>query len=415
MIRHTGLRRAIGVLATSGILTTAMAAVAAAPAAAATLTCGTTITHNLTLHRNLNCRTLTTSGTAITIGAANLTVNLNGHTITGPGVGVDAYGISDIGYNGLTIAGGTVTGFYQGVYVSGGATTPLTGIVVKHLTITAGQPAFNAEGYAIIGRYLRRASIHNLTISDCYYGIDLYGNTGSTISRIHVVSPEYGLEDQYGIGNTWAHDTVTGAIGDAFYIYLTARTAVRDNHLSGSGAVGVYDYEATGLSITGNTFGPMYDAIGDYYSTGTTAAHNKGTGDGWGIYSYLATGATYHTNTFNGGAFGIETDYPTNETLSANVTNRNSDAGVFVYTASTTSSYTAKLIHNTANGNRFGLYSQIPTTGYGNHAAHNKVLNCHNVACVKAAIRRATLLGAPVHLVPRAPRRPASGPPARRR
>jgi hypothetical protein len=405
MTKSLGLRRAIGVLATSGILAAAMAAVAAGPAAAATLTCGTTITANLTLHHNLNCSTFTTDP-AITIGAANLTVNLNGHTITGPGIGTGTSGIYDKGYNGLTITGGTITNFYEDVYVTGSATTSLTGLVVEHLSIPSRAPSYGSDNYGVYGDYLSGASIHNLTISDAYDAIELDNSHNNIVSHNRIVSPEYGLYEYRGAHNTWAHDSVTGVTDEGFYTDYATGTVFKYNHMSGTAGYGVLNYGSTGLSITGNTFGPMYDAIYDDESTGTTVAHNKGSGDTWGIYSYDMTSATYHANTFNRGVFGIETDYPYSETLSANMTNRNSDVGTYVYT-DFESGYTATLIHNTANGNRFGLYSQMTTNGSGNHAAHNRVLNCHDVACVKAALRRAALLGAPVHLVPRAPRPPA--------
>jgi hypothetical protein len=413
MTKSLGLRRAVGVLATSGILATAMAAVAAGPAAAAALTCGTTITTSVTLHHNLRCSTLAPGNAAITIGAANLTVNLNGHTITGPGVGSATYGIYDIGYNGLTITGGTIARFYIGVSAEGAQGNDLTGLVVDHLSLPIRVPSFGGD-YGVYGEYLSGARIHNLTISNAYTAIELTHSQHSNVSRNRIVSPEYGLYDYVGTANTWAHNIVTGVTYEGFEDEDTTGTVFKYNYVSGLAGDGVVDASSTGPNITRNRFGPMYSAIYDYGSIGSTVTDNKGSGDPWGIYSYDATSATYHANTFNRGVFGIEAEYPSSVTLSANVTNRNSYVGAYVYT-DFEPGYTATLIHNTANGNHFGLYSQMATKGYGNHAAHNKIVNCYNVACVKAALRRAAMLGAPVHLVPRAPRPPAPGPLARRR
>lgn len=44
---------------------------------------------------------------------------------------------------------------------------------------------------------------------------------------------------------------------------------------------------------------------------------------------------------------------------------------------------TATLGGNAANDNQFGLDSQIHAKGTGNHAAGNKVVNCHYVKCVE--------------------------------
>ena len=78
-----------------------------AASAAQPLTCGQTITHDTTLHADLGpC-----PGDGLVIGADNVTLDLNGHSVTGPGW--DQYvGIKDdLGHHGTVIENGEVHGF----------------------------------------------------------------------------------------------------------------------------------------------------------------------------------------------------------------------------------------------------------------------------------------------------------------
>ncbi len=111
---------------------------------------------------------------------------------------------------------------------------------------------------------------------------------------------------------------------------------------------------------------------------------NKGTSDAYGVYAAGTTNVTYTGNKFDNGQYGIETDYPTNELLTGNTTSDNSENGIYVYTdneGTNGGEYSAALNDNTANDNRFGLYSQLVTSGSGNHATGNKVVNCYQVSC----------------------------------
>jgi parallel beta-helix repeat protein len=82
------------------------------PALASSLSCGAAITTNTTLHADLtNC-----AGDGLVIGADNITLNLNGHTIAGdatPGTDPDRpdRGIRLEGHHGVTIERGTVQDF----------------------------------------------------------------------------------------------------------------------------------------------------------------------------------------------------------------------------------------------------------------------------------------------------------------
>src|SRR3954447_25314999 len=116
-----------------------LAVASAANAQATRVTCGQTITHDTTLTADLtNC-----PGDGLVIGADNITLNLNRHTIDGtvtqlpacdePPFGND--GIRAGGYDGLTIENGTVQEFTEGIEGGaegeGVANSDLHGLVVR--------------------------------------------------------------------------------------------------------------------------------------------------------------------------------------------------------------------------------------------------------------------------------------------
>ncbi len=93
--------------------------------------CGDTIFVDTTLDSDLTC-----SGTALTIGADGITLDLNGHTITGSSTPCAPCppedGIAVVGRTGVTVGGGTVTGFVFGVRLVGSDSNVIRGIVVTN-------------------------------------------------------------------------------------------------------------------------------------------------------------------------------------------------------------------------------------------------------------------------------------------
>jgi parallel beta-helix repeat protein len=99
------------------------------PALASTISCGDTITADTTLHADLsNC-----PGDGLTIGADNITLDLNGHTIDGdaiPGVTDADAGIRLAGHHGVALIGGTVQEFDTGVLLDAAPSNRLRGLTV---------------------------------------------------------------------------------------------------------------------------------------------------------------------------------------------------------------------------------------------------------------------------------------------
>lgn len=105
----------------------------AGPAAAASLACGTTVTANTTLTADIG----SCPGDGLIIGADNITVDLGGHTVRGTGVnnrtGIhgDQVGIHLTGRSGVTVTGGTVSGFAAGVAIEGGSHNTVSKMILR--------------------------------------------------------------------------------------------------------------------------------------------------------------------------------------------------------------------------------------------------------------------------------------------
>jgi hypothetical protein len=106
------------------LLLTALLVLGIGPARAQALGCGATVTQDVTLTADL----LDCPGDGLVVGAAGITVDLNGHTVSGriisggdPGqVGIDNSG----GHDDVTIRNGTVRDFARGgVHLSGPTAT----------------------------------------------------------------------------------------------------------------------------------------------------------------------------------------------------------------------------------------------------------------------------------------------------
>ncbi len=418
-VRTSFAARAAMAMAGSSALILGVLAAGASPASAATLACGTTITASVTLSGNINCTSDTTSD-ALTIGAANITVNLNGHKVLGPGAESDTEGIVDnpngsgTAYNGVTIENGTISNFGTDIDIEGMANsgTPppacsadLTGAVVKGITTTN-----NAlqESDGVYGSCLSGASIHSVSISDAVEGVELEDSQASTVSSNHLQSPLYAMYDENGTGDTWSDNVLSDVNYSGIELFETTADVVKSNTIAGTGASGVDEFMSSGDSIVKNVLSGLYSGLDSEDSSDGTVSSNKGSNDAWGVYTEDTEDYSFTGNHFTNSEYGIETDYPGGEELRNNVADHNSEVGILVYTDDTSSGYSATLDNNTGNDNRYGLFSDIPTGGSGNRATGNTVVNCYNVSCATGGARAGAHVPSPPHRTPVTPPAPAA-------
>ena len=131
-------RRTLSRLAVATIAGAVMALTPSSPASAA-VQCGDVLTGNTKLTSDLTCDA---SGDALSIGASGVTLNLNGHTITGPGAYATPYaGVRVAGYAKVRITSGKITGFQSAVVLD-----ESTGAVVSKLNAYANDQGINVSG-----------------------------------------------------------------------------------------------------------------------------------------------------------------------------------------------------------------------------------------------------------------------------
>src|SRR4051794_1479952 len=88
------------------------------------LSCGQVITTSVKLSANLDC-----ASDGLLIKGDNIVLDLNGHTITGPGPSASKIGVSIAANDNVQITGsGTIQGFQAGVLDSGGSKDAITNV-----------------------------------------------------------------------------------------------------------------------------------------------------------------------------------------------------------------------------------------------------------------------------------------------
>jgi nitrous oxidase accessory protein NosD len=385
--------------------------VSAGPAAARTLDCGEVITVDTTLDSDLvNC-----PDEGLVIGADDITLDLNGHTIDGDGispvscpvegracdVGID----NTAGHSGVTIEGGSIQQFAAGVVVSG----PADGNKLRRLTIS--QTTNQAIGVAdttdtvIDGNTMTDPGITAVVLQDSSNAV-VSGNvtSGSTGYAMYLMGDDIAIEHnklesgEHGFAVGGNSNTVRGNVvfssgggidvfdgatatrvegnrlrdvGDGVIVGVAFDTVVRHNVVNGTGGgerggFGVILDGAVRTTVEGNTI--------------------RATGDGPGIYVAHLDAATApqdnrvtrnHASSEHADGILVDPD-ATGTLLFGNVAVNSGDDGIDVDAPGTT--VTGNLaLHNHDLG-----IEAVPgvVDGGGNRAAGNgNPAQCTNVAC----------------------------------
>jgi parallel beta-helix repeat protein len=160
----------------------------AAPASAGHVQCGDTLTQDTKLDADLNC-----SGSGLVVGADGITLDLNGHTITGErqGSGILVQNRHEVSVQG---SGGAVRDFTRGVVILGGGDNAVQRVAAS---------GSSNEGILVAnstGNTLQR----NDTSENFRDGITLLNSHSNTVQRNRAVDSEAGQ----GILLTGAHNNL---------------------------------------------------------------------------------------------------------------------------------------------------------------------------------------------------------------
>ena len=222
--------------------TTPPAASVATPAPSLTIaareaTCNTQITASFVLANDLIC-----PGDAFVIHVDNVVLDLNGHTLTGPGMGpqtwpnpqLDSVGVRTGGHAGVTVRNGRISGFSTGIYFVD----------------------------------MVRSSIEDVYSEKNRYGFYLHASTGVTITRSTAFANIYGLHIQNSSnnvvqGNRLAHQTYNSPGGFGIYLYQSDNNRIFENDIDTNINWGIWFSDAKGNTIFHNNVIDNHPQVSD--------------------------------------------------------------------------------------------------------------------------------------------------------
>lgn len=232
---------------------------------AAPVSCGDILTENTVLTADLTCDSSTD---ALIIAADNVTLNLNGHTISGPGAYATPWAaIRVFRQSGVTIKNGAATGFQAGVVLDEAA-----GVTVTHLEAHHNDLGINLAGGG--GHTIEKNVAHDNgrdgirlglsadnriaknTVLENHYGITVADNSsGNLVEKNDLVrnvafgiaafagATDTRIEKNYVVDTTWHGIHVTTG---------TTASTLEKNDVRTSGQDGIR-VESSSASITKNT------------------------------------------------------------------------------------------------------------------------------------------------------------------
>jgi parallel beta-helix repeat protein len=351
---------------------------------AAQPSCSATITSNTTLAADLaNC-----PGDGIVIGADNITLDLNGHTIDGDGIPGDSaldVGIRNNGHAGVTIIGGTVGEFDRGIQLDGAG-----GNLLQHLKVMDnGGRGITLQNASNGNRIEFTNASNNLNRA----GIAVISSDVNTVEHDQLDDNDVGVLLGGGAANNSVEDnTMTTNPGGGVVVLSSDENTVARNRMEEGGLVisgnhnlvaanlvthilGCDDGCGIGISVEGGTSNRV---VGNFVD------HTARNGIRVDAYGAPAIGTILRANivrSAGGDGLAVDTDQVgpvLDTTLEDNITIRSGHDGINVQSAATT------LTRNLAlhNGN-LGLEAVAGVTdGGGNRAVGNgDPAQCTNVSC----------------------------------
>ena len=176
------------------------------------------VSESFILANDLNC-----AGDGIVIVADNITVDLGGHTLTGPGMGpqtwplpqLDSVGVRVGGHTGVTVRNGKTEAFSTGVYFIDMVSSTIEGVTTLR----------NRFGFYI------HAS-QKITVKDSDVEFNIYG--------LHLQNSD----DCVLVNNLLARQTYNSPGGYGLYMYASSRNRVTDNTIDSNVNWGIWFSDA---------------------------------------------------------------------------------------------------------------------------------------------------------------------------
>ena len=233
----TRIRRHAAVAAGAALAAIAVPVGAVVAGPAAGLSCGATVTTDVRLTADLvDC-----SGQGLVIGASGITIDLAGHTIDGTGANAGIY--NPDGHDGVTIRGGTIQEFGQGIDL-----LESRGSHIDRLRATG-----NAIGIVVMrGDHVRVERVE--VDANSFSGIEVLFSESVTVEHSIVTGHDFGgIVDRYSLDSRYDRNVVTGNAFFGIEMTDTDRAELSRNDVSGNEFDGIrLGFWATGVTLDRN-------------------------------------------------------------------------------------------------------------------------------------------------------------------
>jgi parallel beta-helix repeat protein len=181
-------------------------------------TCAMRVSESFTLANDMTC-----TGDGMVVVSDNITVDLGGHTLTGPGMGpqtwplpqLDSVGVRVGGHTGVTIRNGRTTAFSTGIYFIDMVSSSIESVTTLR----------NRFGFYI------HAS-QKITVKDSDVEFNIYG--------LHLQNSD----DCVLVNNLLARQTYNSPGGYGLYLYASSRNRVTDNTIDSNINWGIWFSDA---------------------------------------------------------------------------------------------------------------------------------------------------------------------------
>jgi large repetitive protein len=413
-------RSVLTVFSASALVSAAWAVPLASPAAAAStvVKCGQTVTHSIRLANNLvNC-----PGDGLVIGAAHITVDLAGHTISGVNAR-GSEGIADDGHKGVRIQNGTIQKFFlngiglrnapgsvvykvtiRKIGAGGGETDASAGVQIKNSpytsvvasTVSNDVVAFQSDGVDVLsspgailsGNRLAKNSWNGSVVIDSP-GTHVIGNT-------LVGNQHEGIEVNAGSDRVLvAWNRAENNVSDGVVVGAISKATIEFNTLTGNHDTGLFMFDLHNSLISHNRAGGNGTGIdlegGQFGSTGNQISNNDTSGN----FTGLVVGDAANHNVIEGNISNANKGKPgegggiivasaTGNTVRGNFAIQNRGVGIGVFEDTPGDAAGNKLARNVVIKNRAHGIDAVAGTidGGGNLAFGNTPLpNCLGVSC----------------------------------
>ncbi|MBU2522796.1 MAG: right-handed parallel beta-helix repeat-containing protein [Nanoarchaeota archaeon] len=322
--------------------------------------CGDTFSANsvYTLNQSLN-----SNGTCFNILANNITLDCQGHTITG-NQSSDTSGINLAAAN-ITVRNCMILNYTYGIYLSGSSNNNLTnntansnsqGIYLSSSSNNTliGNTANNNSGFSSSSGIFVSSGSNNNTIADNIVTLNTKGIFFSSASNYNTI-----------INNTANNNTEHG-------IYLSSSSddnTLTNNIAINNGDTSIWISSSSNITIMNNTLSSGYGLVLDYSSNNTVTNNNASNNRYSGIY--LAPGSSNNILASNiagnNSQHGIKLDSDSNNnTLTNNTANNNANYGIYLFGSNNNT-----IAGNNASSNSYGIY----LSGSNNTLTNNIAIN----------------------------------------